>query len=336
MKRLAFALLVLAGCRTGPMTPPPEDPFAAQPYAAGPLSPSTKVFLIAGGDDVANFAAEVLEQRTLWRRAGLREDEIACYWAKPTPKALADDFEQYEALAVALQSCRAASPAQVAADLRTVAEHAEGFLYVYVTSHGLASQLRPLEESEHTRTRRFVASLSGAERETLGPAAVGLEAGDGPALGRPRDIARALRAGAEPEDVVFTPRTLAPLLAAFPPSLPKVLVLQACFSGGFIGHHTGSAQGPDRAAELLLATPNLTVLTATAAERPSFGCGSGEARTYFGGTLNVALERALAEHPPQDLSWKDIFNQVTLAIEAMESIQDQRPSVPGFVTTPGP
>ena len=310
------------------------DPFAKQGYDDAAPSPRTKVFLVAGGDDIANFAAEVLEQRTLWRRAGLSEDEIACYFAKPTARALREDAEQYEALSLALGSCRAATPAQLALDLRAAADEAEGFVYLFVTSHGLASQLGPLETSENPKTQRFVASLRPDERDVLDPAAIGLEAGKGPKLGESRAVVAALREGVPAEQTTFTPRTLAPLLEAFPADVKKIVVLQACFSGGFIDHHARRRAEPSPGADALLAVPNLTVLTATAAERPSFGCGSGESRTYFGGAFNVALEQALEEHAPGDLPWADIYDQVTFAIEAMEAVQGQRASHPGFAATP--
>ena len=65
-------------------------------------------------------------------------------------------------------------------------------------------------------------------------------------------------------------------------------------------------------------------------------CGSGEARTYFGGTVGIALQRALGEHPPATLPWREIYEDVVFAIDAMEVIANQRPSKPGFVQTPGP
>jgi hypothetical protein len=335
MKRLVLvALLGATACRGGGTVTP--NPFAAQDYDQAPPSPRTKVFLVAGGDDIANFAAEVLEQRTLWRRAGLREDEISCYFAKPTAQALREDGEQYDALALALRSCRAATPARLSLDLRAAAEEADDFVYIFVTSHGLASQLGPLETSEDPKTQRFVASLRARERDVLNPAAIGLEAGDGPKLGESRAVVAALRESVPAEQVTFTPRTLAPLLQAFPPDVRKIVVLQACFSGGFIDHHARRRADPSPGADALLAVPNLTVLTATAAERPSFGCGSGESRTYFGGAFNVALGQALGEHTPDDLPWSDIYDRVRFAIEAMETVQGQRPSHPGFVQTPAP
>ncbi|MCR9160989.1 MAG: hypothetical protein ACE37F_11180 [Nannocystaceae bacterium] len=332
MRRLLFAAFFgTAACRPeGASTTP--DPFAAQPYDTAPPSPRAKVFLVAGGDDIANFAAEVLEQRTLWRRAGLREDEIACYFAKPTTQALREDAEQYAALALALRSCRAATPERLFTDLRAAARDAEGFVYLFVTSHGLASQLRPLETSQNPRTQRFVASLGPDERDALEPAAVGLDAGAGPRLGDSRAVVAALREGRSAEQTIVSPRTLAPVLEAFPPEVEKIVVLQACFSGGFIDHHARRRADPSPGADALLAVPNLTVLTATAAERPSFGCGSGAARTYFGGAFNVALERALAEHPPRALPWEDIHHRVSFAIEAMEAVAGQRASHPGFVS----
>ncbi|MBV1857513.1 MAG: C13 family peptidase [Nannocystaceae bacterium] len=335
--RLLLAALCLMGCRAATAPQPPWAAIEPSSYAAGPTSPTTKVFLIAGGNDVANFAAEVLEQRTLWRKAGLREDQIACYWARPSADDFQSDRAQFEALALALRSCHIATPGRVANDLRIAAQHAEGFVFVYVTSHGLASQLRPLESSKQPRTGRLVASLSPAERNVLDPAAIGLLAGEGPRLGDPRAIVTQLRRGSEPAAVVFTPRTLGPLLAAFPADVRKIIVLQACFSGAFIDHHDTQEAEPSAGADALLRVPNLTALTATAAERPSFGCGSGEARTYFGGTFNVALSRALEQHAPGELPWQDIYDNVVFAIEAMESVQGVRSSRPGFVqTTPAP
>ena len=95
----AAALAWLGACRVPvpaavPASAPVRDPFADIPYATAPLPSHAKVFLVAGGDDVGNFAAEVVEQRELWKQAGLRDDEIACYYAKPTSKALADDGPQ--------------------------------------------------------------------------------------------------------------------------------------------------------------------------------------------------------------------------------------------------
>jgi hypothetical protein len=325
-------LFVLGGCARTPVATAPPNAFDGRPYDRTPLSAHTKVFLVAGGDDIANFAYEVLEQRTLWRRAGLREDQIACYWAKPTDEAWLVDREQYEALALALSSCRVASPGRLTRDLKAAAASADDFVYLYVTGHGLASQLRPLEASTVPRTRTFVASLSEAERAVLQPAAIGLHGDDGPALGDPRGIVGALRRGAPPEAVAFTPATLASTLAAFPDDVKKVVVLQACFSGGFIDHHVPGESNGDPAAAALLQVPNLTVLTATAAERPSFGCAAGNTRTYFGGVYNLALRDALEEHPVDALPWQDIHARVSFAVEAMENAVDQQPSHPGFAS----
>ena len=70
-----------------PPAQPQTTPFDDLPYRQGPIHPSTRIMLVAGGNDIANFAAEVVEQRALWKKAGVADDAIACYYAKPTAKA---------------------------------------------------------------------------------------------------------------------------------------------------------------------------------------------------------------------------------------------------------
>lgn len=339
-RRLVVGLAVgLASCKHGDAKPsaPPADPYREQEYAAGPSPSSARVFLVAGGDDIANFAAEVLEQRTLWRRAGLSEEDIVCYFAKPTAQAWRRDTKQFSRLADALRSCRRASMDQLAADLRAAANEHPSFVYLYVTSHGLRSQLQPLQRSKRARTQRFVASLSAEERAVLDPAAIGLEAGPSPGLGDPRATITRLRKGVPETDLQLTPRTLGRLLAAFDPQTPKVVVLQACYSGGFIDHHATTTHDDSPGTADLLALDNLTILTATAAERPSFGCGSGSHRTYFGGAFNKALEHELKRSKATSttqIDWKAVYERVEFAVEAMEHVDGQRASMPGFVQTP--
>jgi hypothetical protein len=138
------ALLLLPACRAprSSQAPEPADPFDDVPYATAALPPQTKVFLVAGGDDVGNFAAEVVEQRALWKQAGLQDDEIACYFAKPTRKALVQDGEQLAELAPALRGCYSADPATLHAHLRQAARAAPPFLYLFVSSHGLPPSSR--------------------------------------------------------------------------------------------------------------------------------------------------------------------------------------------------
>ncbi len=311
----------------------PPSVYEGMPYDEGAIDPRTRVLLVAGGDDVANFAAEVLEQRRLWLRAGVPEEQIACYYAKPTRDAWADDLEQYRAIADGLRSCHRAETARLRRDLDVVAQQDPEWVYLYVTGHGLASQLDGLARARSRRLRRLAASLSEHEKEVLDAPAIGLEAGPGPGLGEVTRAVRELRKGTEPHDVVLTPAMLADTLSAFPETTLKIVVLQACFSGGFIDHHVPGVV-PTETKPGLRGVPNLVALTASAAERPSFGCGSGSHRTYFGGAINRALARALYDGArPPDLDWRDIHDRAAFAVEAMEAVAAELRSFPGFLDT---
>jgi hypothetical protein len=328
---LGIALAAVPGCRrgSGPGSRAPPVPDIA--YREDAVSETTRVFLVAGGDDVANFAAEVVQQRKLWIGAGVPRDQIACYFAKPTDEGWAEDSEQYQALLSELRDCHRASPARVLGDLARVARHDPPWVYVYVTAHGVESLLELGESASSRRMRGLMLSLSATERDELDAAAIGLEAGPGPGLADVGVVIRKRRSGTALADLVLTPQTLADALTRFPGQARKVVVLQACFAGGFIGH-APDAEAP---ATPLAEVPNLVGLAATAADRPSFGCDSGSTFTYFGGAFNGALADALGAAPgdPTTLDWGAIFAKTAFAVGVMEAIADERPSLPGFVST---
>ncbi|MCX4243523.1 C13 family peptidase [Paraliomyxa miuraensis] len=308
--------------------PPPPDPFESIAYATTPLPSSTKVLLVAGGDDVANFAAEIVEQRELWKHAGLRDEDIACYFAKPSTDALLGDGEQLAALAPELRRCYSADPATLHAHLRALGRAAPPYLYLYVTGHGLPPLLRwkagvddPKELPHHLELRR--GEVGRFDRH-----AIGLEAGDGPGLGEVEAILEASRAGSPPESLVLTPDTLAAALSELPPTTQKIVVLQACFSGGFIERPDDDGPSP------LTKVPNITILTATSAARPSFGCDPGAHRTYFGGTFNRVLAQELEQgpHSPPTLPWRSMYETIRFVVETMETIDGERPSQPQMYT----
>src|SRR5262245_33174254 len=90
---------------------------AAVGYNRGPLPEAAKIFLVAGGVDVANFAAEVVTQRRLWLARGFRADEVVCYWAAPVRRGFRRDRAQFRRLAAELRACYPADPAVVRAHL---------------------------------------------------------------------------------------------------------------------------------------------------------------------------------------------------------------------------
>ncbi|MEM9454893.1 MAG: hypothetical protein AAGF11_11990 [Myxococcota bacterium] len=322
------ALLTAGACHpTPPAAPEPSptrDPFADQPYADAPLPEATKLLLVAGGDDVANFAAEVVEQRALWIEAGLQDDEIACYYAKPTRRSLDDDGPQWRALAPKLRECYPADPETIHAHLRAIAARSPPFVYLFVTSHGLPPLLRWAAEIDDPNELLRHFELRPGEIGRFDRHAIGLEAGDGPGLGEVEALLAAHRHGAETESLLLTPDTLANALAELPPSSERIVVLQACFSGGFIGRPEDDGPSP------LTRLPRTTVLTATDPDHPSFGCGAGAQRTYYGGTFNRVLADALERAPdrPPALPWNTMHERIRFVVETMEVIDGETPSHP--------
>ncbi len=319
-------MLGAAAChpkREPPRPPVPPSPFDELPYDEQPVSPKARIFLVAGGDDIANFAAEVVDQRALWQRAGFSPDQIECYYAKPSPQAWAEDHPQYSALAPALRECHRADPGRVRRDLRAIAATHPDFVYLYITAHGVSTQL-----PASARVR----GLDASERSFFEQPALGLDAGPAPRLGKRRPQLRALRRGDDRLDILATPAWLVDALSSFDDATTKFVVLQACYSGSFIGHHIG--EGPN-SKTTLRAVPNTVAMTATAAERPSFGCGPGRARTYFGSAFLASLREAIGETQasPAALDWARMFERTTFAVGAMELVSGSRASVPGFLDT---
>lgn len=333
----AAALAWLGACRVptpaaAPTPAPTADPFADIPYATAPLPSAAKVFLVAGGDDVGNFAAEVVEQRLLWKRAGLRDDEIACYYAKPTRRALADDGEQLTTLAPALRGCYSADPATLHAHLRQAARAAPPFLYLYATSHGLPPLLRWKAGVKDANALPQHLDLRRGEVGRFDRHVISLQGGDGPDVADVVGILAAHRAGASVESLVFTPDTLAAALAELPKTSDAIVVLQACFAGGFIGRPHDDGPSP------LTRLPRVTVLAATSPTQPSFGCSPGSTRTYWGGAYNRVLAQALERRPgpPPTLPWSDIHERVRFVVETMELIEGEEPSEPWFFSAEPP
>ena len=268
---------------------------AALPYSEAPLPARAKIFLVAGGPDVANFAAEVMAQRRLFRARGFEADEIACYWARPTRAAFRRDRDQYRQLAPELGGCHAASTAVIREHLARAAAREPPFFYLYVTTHGLTS-LVPQDVPKDMLTTTDAALLDQ----------FALELGAGPGSGvYARPLLEARRAGALADDLVFSPAMLRRSLEALPAATPKVVVLQACHAGGF--------------ADALAAVPNLVGLAAARHDRTSFGCDPGSDMTTFGAIyLRLLEERLAAATSPSQLDWPALHAALQAEIAAAE------------------
>jgi len=311
--------LILTGC-AAPRTH--RGYLAAVPPVGAPLPPRAKIFLVAGGVEVANFAAEVVAQRRLWLDLGYAPDEVVCYWARPGPADFRADRSQYRELAAELRACYPASAALLREHLQQASRRAPPFVYLYVSSHGRVDIL-PEAVPE--------ASLLPSERALFDQPVIQL--GDGVGRGSaPGPLALALRRGADPDSLVLAPRPLRDLLLAFPAATRKFVVLQACHSGGFLVDPR-----PGRRADTLAAVPGLTAIAAARIDRTSFGCHPGARMTYFGATyLRLlaahggtarALERGV-------IDWAALFHQLSAEIAALERDAEVRASLPMLLRTP--
>jgi hypothetical protein len=86
----------------------------------------------------------------------------------------------------------------------------------------------------------------------------------------------------------------------------RLIILQACFAGQFVS---------------ALKDSNTIVVTAAAADRSSFGCGSGNDWTYFGDAL---INHAFRQPLPLDIQ----LRRAAILIAAAEARDDLTPSNP--------
>ncbi len=317
-------MLVMLVMFTGCAVPRTHTRFReAVPYVAAPLPPRTKIFLVAGGGDVANFAAEVVAQRTLWLARGYAADEIACYWARPTAAGFRGDRSQYRALAAELRACYPASAALLREHLLLTGARAPPFVYLYISSHGNADIMprgdltRVLLPSERALFDQTVIQLDG-----------GLVRGSSPPL-----LVMLLRQGKDPDSLIFSPRVLRDLLLGFPAATRKFVILQACHSGGFLADSR-----PARHADTLATVSGLTAIASARVDRTSFGCDSGAQMTYFGSVF-LRLLGAYSSGAPRRLDgggidWAALFKQLRVDIGALERSVDVEASLPQLLRAP--
>lgn len=87
---------------------------------------------------------------------------------------------------------------------------------------------------------------------------------------------------------------------------PTVVLISACYSGQFI-------------TEVMQAS-NRIILTAAAADRPSFGCSADDTYTYWDGCLIAEL--------PRYKTWGRLYDGITACISEKEAAVDAQPSLP--------
>ena len=102
------------------------------------------------------------------------------------------------------------------------------------------------------------------------------------------------------------PEELAQALSHGCARVPTVVIVSACYSGGF-------AAGA-------MARPNRIILTASRRDRPSFGCQVERSYSFFDGCLLGAL--------PQEPNWQGVFAQTRRCVAREEHARGETPSDP--------
>ena len=104
----------------------------------------------------------------------------------------------------------------------------------------------------------------------------------------------------------LSPDELAGALSRGCAAVPTIVIVSACYSGGFA---TGK-----------MAKPNRVILTAARGDRPSFGCQAHRTYKFFDECLLGAL--------PQSPTWRAVFDGADRCVRRMEQALGVRPSEP--------
>jgi Peptidase C13 family len=104
----------------------------------------------------------------------------------------------------------------------------------------------------------------------------------------------------------LSPDELADALSGGCAAVPTVVIVSACYSGGF-------AAGK-------MAKPNRIILTAARGDRPSFGCQAHRTYNFFDECLLGAL--------PRSPTWRAAFDGANRCVRRMEQALGVRPSEP--------
>jgi Peptidase C13 family len=104
----------------------------------------------------------------------------------------------------------------------------------------------------------------------------------------------------------LSPDELANALSRGCATVPTIVIVSACYSGGF-------ASGK-------MAKPNRIILTAARGDRPSFGCQAHRTYNFFDECLLGVL--------PQSATWRAVFDGANRCVHRMEQALGMRPSEP--------
>lgn len=269
-----------------------------------------KVFLIAASADSANFGQEIADQYEYWKRSGLREEEIACYWSVPNFGQYWTDNVQFKALGKKLSKCQKADLSTITSHWETAAKERKNkkdWMYMYVTSHGTSTKLSNLYFKE-LKSKIGKDKIAGIVEscEQFGKAHILFDSVSNrrEALDiSPLYLLADKACQNEPAGVnMLTQKTLDSMIRKTGSTTKVTAILQACHSGAII---------PDKL------PGNTSVLAAASADRSSFGCDVQGERTVYGKAILDALD-TLKPNPGDGQAWLAVHEFVTKRIQIEE------------------
>ncbi len=297
-------------------------------YVTGNISPNTKIFLIAGSDDSANFNQEIIDQKRIWKARGFTKDEIACYYAPPRD-GNNQDTEQFRQLKYEMNDCFLANPGVLMAHLQSLKTSQTTDFYFYFSSHGSrpfrSQSVKEIPDEQKERFFRILKLPEWANPYSL-DMVIERDSDTGNLFLNTShqkiwDYAEANPQGAA--NYILTPASLRAGLEQLPSSSKKFVVVQGCFSGSFV-LAPNTENGPS-----LRGLAKTTVLTAARHDTTSFGCDPGSTTTLFGGFYAKALE-AQTGRSFWDLDWSRIYKEVRENVRRVEKEGKQESSEPQF------
>jgi hypothetical protein len=294
------------------------------------FSSSTKIMLIAGSRDSAEFVKEITDQKKYWLSQGYKNDEISCYYVPPLKQHTKDPV-RFAALSEELKDCFYADLAVLAYHFRLLGSSSASQLYIYITSHGSKpfkdwdfSDVTDPSDKEELRQLLSMKSWSS-------PFTIDIEERYDPEDGEGWDNTNwriwhlAIKYPDAANKYLLTPESFRKMLTALPSRMQKNIILSTCYAGGFL------LPGDDME-KALISLPNIRIMTASAADRKSFVRNSTKSNSDF----DEAFFDALRENNIrrfEDIDWSRLYAAIQKKVDQKEddrNVENSSRSLPQF------
>lgn len=286
-------------------------------FTQHPFHLNTRVFLIAGSQDSANFAQEVINQKKIWMNRGIRPEEISCYYALPVQQSLEADLQQFQSLTEPLAECHPANPYYIRSHLRAVSTQNPKQIFMYFSSHGnILNEVALAKITDEPSRRKGLDAIKSVP--ALADFHFLFDSSPTGSIAYETDKIAAAKKG-RMADYFMTPKLFADMMQLLPPLTEKTIVLQACHSGGFITNQVSKVA-------------NLTLMTSARADRQSYGCDHGSIETAFGELFNHELGKLSGSGIPG--RWESFYQAVRDGVASKEkTMKITLPSEPQWLST---